>query len=130
MSYYLHPIIFFANDKTKYILPLSAYATESKIKRRSRLKLTRNSNVSMLRVVLKTAHRFGRSLANSSKTSDEVKIQTFLQVKSILNINDVRLAQSVNYHQQKDPKITQFLHNRVLYIILCHCFISTLVSVP
>ena len=47
----------------------------------------------MLRVVLKTAPSFGRSLANSSKTSDEVKSQTFLQVKSMLNINDVRLAQ-------------------------------------
>ena len=47
----------------------------------------------MLRVVLKTAPSFGRSLANSSKTSDEVKSQTFLQVESMLNINDVRLAQ-------------------------------------
>ena len=39
----------------------------------------------MLRVVLKTAPSFGRSLANSSKTSDEVKSQTFLQVESMLN---------------------------------------------
>ena len=80
----------------------------------------------MLRVVLKTAPSFGRSLANSSKTSDEVKLQSFLQVKSILNINDVRSAQSVNYHQQKDHKITQSLQNRVLYIILCHSFQLTL----
>ena len=115
-------MIFFANDKTKYILPLSACASESKIKRRSRLKLTRNSNISILCVVLKTAPSFGRSLANSGEKSDEVKLQTFLQVKSILNINDVRLAQSVNYHQQKGHKITQSLHNRVIFIILCHCF--------
>ena len=53
-----------------YFLPLPACASESKIKRRSRLKLTRNSNISMLRVVLKTAPSFGTSWANSSKTSD------------------------------------------------------------
>ena len=61
----------------KSILPLPACVSESKIKRRSRLKLTRNSNIFMLHVVLKTAPSFGRSLANSSKTSDEVKSQTF-----------------------------------------------------
>ena len=75
-----------------YILPLSVCASESKIKRRSRLKLTRNSDFFMLRVVFKTAPSFGRSLANSSKTSDEVNLQTFLQVKSMLNINDVHMV--------------------------------------
>ena len=77
-------------QKKMYILPLPVYASKSKIKRRNRFQLTRNSNIFMLRIVFKTAPSFSRSLAKSSKTSEEVKLQTFLQVKSMLNINDVR----------------------------------------
>ena len=102
----------------RYILPLQVCASESKIKRRSRLKLTRNSNIFMLRVVFKTAPSFGRSLANSSKTSDEVKLQTFLHVKSLLNINDVPLAQCwIDYHKNTDQKSQTFHGIGVIFII-------------
>ena len=111
-----------------YILLLPVCASESKIKRRSRLKLTRNSDIFMLRVVFKTAPSFGRSLANSSKTSDEVKLQTFLQVKSMLNINDVHLVKCwIDYHKQKDhkklgPFMTLELYSLYIYVLMCCCF--------
>ena len=56
----------------KIHLPLPACASESKIKRSSRLNRSGKRNVFMLCVVLKTAPIFGRSLANSSKIPNKI----------------------------------------------------------
>jgi len=56
----------------KIYLPLPASASESKIKRSSRLNRSSKTNVFMMYLVLKTATIFGTSLANSSKIGIEI----------------------------------------------------------
>ena len=74
--------------KRKIILPLLACASESKMKRRSRLKMARKSDIFMLQVGLKTAPSFGWSLADGSKIiPNEVKLMTVLHFKNILTIH-------------------------------------------
>ena len=81
----------------KIILPLLVCASESKIKRKSRLKMARKSNVFMLQVVLKTALSFGRCLADSSNIPNDVKLMTVLQFKNMPTIHRMYNWLPINY---------------------------------
>ena len=94
----------------KVLLPLAAWASESKIKTKCRAMMASNSEVFMMCVVLKTAPRFSTSLAKSSKTPNEDKLVKLCQKNS----------KDVNYNWRKVGCHSIDYHNYLF--LFCFCF--------